>query len=70
MTENLINDLLDLGKLQNNKFKLDQSYFSLPETIMQSFEILAGTAAKNDVRLVGMIDKQLNLDFITCLFGD
>ena len=29
MMEILINDLLDLAKLENNKFKLDQAYFNL-----------------------------------------
>jgi signal transduction histidine kinase len=70
MTENLIKDLLDLAKVQNGKFSLDEAYFSLPETIMQSFEILSGTAAKNEVKLVGIIDSQTNLDLVTCIYGD
>ena len=37
MLENLINDLLDLAKLENNSFKFDNDYFSLPNTIYQAF---------------------------------
>ena len=33
MLENLINDLLDLAKIENNKFSLNQDYFDLAETI-------------------------------------
>lgn len=33
MLENLINDLIDLAKIENNKFSLDQEYFNLPHTI-------------------------------------
>jgi len=29
MIENLINDLLDLAKIENNKFILNQEYFDL-----------------------------------------
>ena len=33
MCENLINDLLDLAKLENSSFKFDNDYFSLPGII-------------------------------------
>jgi len=33
MIENLINDLLDLAKIENNKFKLNEEYFDLTNTI-------------------------------------
>jgi len=29
MIENLINDLLDLAKIENNKFSLNEEYFDL-----------------------------------------
>ena len=31
--ENLINDLLDLAKIQNNKFTLNQCFFNITDTI-------------------------------------
>ena len=33
MMDNLINNFLDLTKLENNAFSLQEGYFSLPETI-------------------------------------
>jgi len=33
MTENLINDLLDLAKIDNHSFKFDLEYFNLASTI-------------------------------------
>ena len=36
MLENLINDLIDLAKIENNKFSLNQEYYNLPETISQT----------------------------------
>jgi hypothetical protein len=37
MSENLINDLMDLGKLQQGVFKFDQVYFSLPNVVQNAF---------------------------------
>ena len=34
MTENLINDLMDLSKLQNGVFKFEEEFFSLPKVIL------------------------------------
>jgi len=31
--ENLINDLMDVAKIENHKFALDENYFDLAETI-------------------------------------
>ena len=40
MLENLINDLIDLAKIENNKFSLDQEYYNLANTIHETLEIL------------------------------
>ena len=37
MMENLINDLLDLAKMQNNSFKLTNDYFSFSNVIYEAF---------------------------------
>ena len=42
--ENLINDLLDLAKLENNTFTLSSSYSNLPSTIQQAFQMLLFSA--------------------------
>ena len=36
MLENLINDLLDLAKIENNKFSLNYNYFDLTSTIEEA----------------------------------
>ena len=40
MLENLINDLLDLAKLENNQFTFNSEYFDLTSVIFDSFETL------------------------------
>jgi len=47
MTENLINDLLDLAKLENSSFRLDKEYFDLASTIYETFDMLIGNANEN-----------------------
>jgi len=47
MMESLINDLLDLGNIENSAFDLTEEYFSLPEVIYQAFEIINISAHKN-----------------------
>lgn len=41
MVENLINDLLDLAKLESNTFNIFNYYFDLAATIFEAFQILA-----------------------------
>jgi signal transduction histidine kinase len=36
MMENLINDLLDLAKIENHAFSLSTNYFNLGETIYEA----------------------------------
>ena len=45
MVENLINDLLDLAKLENSSFVLDNSYFNLTEIIFQAMQMLSFSAS-------------------------
>jgi len=33
MIRNLMNDLLDLAQIENNTFKLNKAFFSMPEGI-------------------------------------
>ena len=37
MMENLINDLMDHAKMENNSFKFDNDFFSLPNIIYEAF---------------------------------
>ena len=42
--ENLINDLLDLAKMDNNSFSLSKDYFNLGISIYEAFQILIQSA--------------------------
>ena len=70
MCENLINDLLDLAKLENSSFKFDNDYFSLPGIIYQAFQILGFSASERCVDLRAKIDCKENLNLIESIHGD
>jgi signal transduction histidine kinase len=70
MTENLINDLMDLGKLQNGVFKFEEEFFSLPKVILQAFEILKSTALQKNIELSASIRDYKTLDYFHNLIGD
>ena len=70
MLGNLINDLLDLAKLENNSFKLDKDYFSLAETVYEAFSILMFSANEANIKLSASIDNSLHLCLIEAIFGD
>ena len=44
MMENLVNDLLDLAKLENNQFSLHGDYFNLIDTVNEAFQMLLFSA--------------------------
>ena len=46
MLDNLINDMMDLAKLENRHFKLDEDYFDLNHTILKTLEIVSHQAFK------------------------
>jgi len=70
MMENLINDLLDLAKLENNSFQLSKDYFDLSGTIYEAFQVLQHSAEENNIELRAIIDKKSNLDLIQAMLGD
>ena len=39
MVETLINDLMDLAKFDNEKFRFDEEYFCLLETIQEAIQM-------------------------------
>ena len=55
MMETLINDLLELAKMETNHFKFDEAYFNPLKTIRNAFECLLTSANHNRIRLVGEI---------------
>ena len=70
LVENLINDLLDLAKIENNKFKLYEEYFNLPQTITETFQIMLFWANSKNIELSAQIDSKDNLNIIKNVFGD
>lgn len=56
MLETLINDLLDLAKLENNKFNFDMDFFNLSDTIYKALDMLSFSAKQLGVKLKAQID--------------
>ena len=44
MVNNLINDLLDLSKLENNHFRLNSEYFNLPVLVHEALSMVLHSA--------------------------
>ena len=70
MIENLINDLLDLAKLDNCKFELQNEPFNLLQVFKGSFHILHNMAKQRGITLRAVIDDQDNLGLIQSIYGD
>ena len=47
----LINDLLDLAKMENNSFSLTEEYFNLNTIIKESFQMALHMANDNKINL-------------------
>lgn len=56
MTTNLINDLLDLAKLENNAFTLNIETFNLIEVVSKAFQVVMFQAENQNIRLYLSID--------------
>ena len=70
MMENLINDLMDLGKLQKGVFRLENDFFSLPQVIQQAFQIVKATADIKKIEMHAIIKDQNKLQYFHKLEGD
>ena len=70
MLENLINDLMDHAKIENNTFSFDMSYFSLPQVIFEAFSMLNFSATERGIKLRAIIDDRTNLGLIEWMYGD
>ena len=64
MMENLINDLLDMAKLENNQFKISQEYFNLTSLIENSFQIMLQSANQQGIRMNAVIEDEKHLDLV------
>ena len=70
MAENLINDLLDLAKLENNTFTFTNEQFNLMDIIYQAFKISQHTANHLNIELRAEIDCKENYELINQINGD
>jgi signal transduction histidine kinase len=70
LMENLISDLLDLAKLENNQFSLSNDYFNLSNTIYEAFQMLQFVATEKEIELKAEIDKKIHLNLIQSIHGD
>ena len=70
MSENLINDLLDLAKLENGKFTFHSEPFNLLQTIKAAFHIVGDIATQRGISLSAVIDSQDHLGLLQKILGD
>ena len=54
--ENLINDILDLAKLENCQFKLNESIFDLNKTVVRVLDMVSLQASNKGVELRATVD--------------
>jgi signal transduction histidine kinase len=68
MLHNLLLDLLDLGQIENQTFRIENRYFDLLSVITQAFTVLHYPAKKKGVRL----ETEVNCDtlFLKHVYGD
>jgi signal transduction histidine kinase len=52
MLLNLINDLLDLAKIENSSFNLNWNYFDLFETVVKTADTLDSCLAQKKIKLI------------------
>ena len=54
--ENLINDILDLAKLENCQLKLNESIFDLNKTVVRVLDMVSLQASNKGVELRATVD--------------
>jgi signal transduction histidine kinase len=68
--ENLINDLMDYAKMENNSFTVFNENFDMIETIYEAFHTISHQATLKNIELKALIDHPENLKFLTNFYGD
>ena len=70
MLENLVNDMMDLAKLDNRHFKLDDDYFNLNHTILRTLDMFSHQAFQQRVEIRGTVDDPNTLFYVSRMIGD
>lgn len=63
-------DLLDLAQMENNTFKLNKVFFSLPDAIKQACEIVSHQARTKNLQLLGPMMQQSEEQYFDQIYGD
>lgn len=70
LTENLINDLLDLAKMENNTFTFINEPFNLMDLIYETFLLSSHKATLNGIELVANTNRKADLALLKSVIGD
>ena len=69
MLKNLINDLLDQAKIENNAFKFNNDFFDLLSIVNHSIEIIEPQARAKNLKVRVKYEKK-NEDMLKQVYGD
>ena len=69
MLLNLINDLLDLAKIENSSFNLNQAYFNLHNVIQKAVDSLKFSADQKKITIYQELEEE-NVGFFMQILGD
>jgi signal transduction histidine kinase len=69
MLLNLINDLLDLAKIENMKFNFNTSQFNLHEIIQKALDTLNFSAQQKNITMSYIFDEE-NAGYLMDILGD
>ena len=70
MAEILINDLLDLAKMENNTFTIINEPFNLMDLIYEAFLLFSHKATQSGIELVATTNRRADLALLESVIGD
>ncbi len=70
MMQNLMMDLLDLAQIENNTFRLNKAFFSLPEAVQQACQVVSHNAHCKNLTVIGPVMKHDEEQYFGQIYGD